>query len=76
MGFFGAAQGWGGGGKICHTCPTRIKLGTVIPYLRKIQKICKSRDTPLSSADISSFSPGISKFCYIEKYIYRLNFDT
>ena len=33
--------------KICHTYPTMMKLGTVIPYLRKIQKIYESRDTPL-----------------------------
>ena len=33
--------------KICHTYPTMMKLGTVIPYLRKIQKIYKSRDTSL-----------------------------
>ena len=32
--------------KICQTYPTKIKLGTVMPYLRKIQKIYKSRDTP------------------------------
>ena len=32
--------------KICHTYSTMMKLGTVIPYLKKIQKICKSRDTP------------------------------
>ena len=31
---------------------------------------------PLSSADISIFSPEISKFCYIKKYRYRLDFDT
>ena len=31
--------------KICHTYPTIMKLGTVIPYLRKIQKMYKSRDT-------------------------------
>ena len=31
--------------KICHTYPTMMKLGTAIPYLRKIQKIYKSRDT-------------------------------
>ena len=24
--------------KICHTYPTKMKLGTVIPYLKKIQK--------------------------------------
>ena len=32
--------------KICHTYPTVMKLGTVIPYLKKIQKIFESRDTP------------------------------
>ena len=31
---------------------------------------------PLASADISIFSPEISKFCYIKKYRYRLHFDT
>ena len=49
MGIFGAAHGWGGGvplPKICHTYPTVMKLGTVIPYLKKIQKIYESRDTP------------------------------
>ena len=49
MGFFGAAHGWGGQtppSKICHTYPTMMKLGTVIPYLKKIQKIYESRDTP------------------------------
>ena len=33
--------------KICHTYPTMMKLGTVIPYLRKTQKLYKSRDTSL-----------------------------
>ena len=32
--------------KICHTYSTLMKLATVIPYLKKIQKIYKSRDTP------------------------------
>ena len=32
---------------ICHTCPTMMKLGTVIHYPKKIQKIYESRDTPL-----------------------------
>ena len=31
---------------------------------------------PLSSADISNLSPEISKFCYINKYMFRLHFDT
>ena len=51
MGLFGAAHGWGAKRlplpKICHTYPTKMKLGTVIPYLKKIKKIYKSRDTPL-----------------------------
>ena len=44
MGFFGAAHRWGRAKKtsflpkICHTYPTMMKLGTVIPYLKKIQK--------------------------------------
>ena len=49
MGIFGAAQGWGGQKgplpKICHTYPTVMKLGTIIPYPKKIQKIYESRDT-------------------------------
>ena len=53
MGFFGAAHGWEGGffgppfPKIRFTYPTVMKLGTVIPYLRKIQKMYKSRDKSL-----------------------------
>ena len=54
MGFLAAAHRWEGGGglvnplpEICHTYPTLIKLGTVIPYLRKILKIYKSHDTSL-----------------------------
>ena len=33
--------------KIRHTYPTMMKLGTAIPYLMKIQKMYKSRDTSL-----------------------------
>ena len=52
MGVFGAAHGLGGGQKdplpkICRTYPKMMKLDTVIPYLKKIQKIYESRDTPL-----------------------------
>ena len=82
MGIFGAAHGcevWGRGvknvplPKICHTYPTMMKLSTVIPYLKKIQNIYESRDTP---PDFSIFSEEISKFCYIKKYRYRLHFRT
>ena len=33
--------------KIFHTYPTMMKLGTVIPYPKKIRKIYESRDTSL-----------------------------
>ena len=33
--------------KICHTYPTMMKPGTVIPYPKKIQKLYESRDKPL-----------------------------
>ena len=51
MGIFGAAHWWGSQKgpslpKICHTNPTIMKLGTVLPYVKKIQKIHKSRDIP------------------------------
>ena len=45
MGLFGAVHGWEGAKKtplseICHTYPTKMKYGTVIPYLKKkTQKI-------------------------------------
>ena len=60
MGFFGSAYGWEAKrhppvSKTCHTNATIMKLGTVISYLKKIQKIYESRGTPLSSADISIF---------------------
>ena len=32
---------------ICRTYPTMINFGTVMPYLKKTQKIYKSCDTPL-----------------------------
>ena len=53
MGFLGAVRGWEGGAflaplpKICHTYPIMMKVGRVIPYLRKVKKIYKSRDTVL-----------------------------
>ena len=44
MDFFGAAHRWGWGKKaaipkICHTNPRIMKLDTVMPYLKKTQKI-------------------------------------
>ena len=65
MSLFRAAHGWGGQKGTLSlksvTHPTLMKPGAVIPYMKKIQNIHKSRDTPLSSADMSIFSP---KICY------------
>ena len=48
MGDFGAAHGWGEDPlpKICHTYLTMVKLSTAIPYIKKIQQIYESRDSP------------------------------
>ena len=58
-GLFGGCSQMGGQKgplpKICHTYPTMMKLGTVIPYLKKIQKIMNHVTQLLSSADISFF---------------------
>ena len=82
MGFFGAAHGWGRNKKappslksVTHAYPPMMKLGTVIPYPKKIQKYISHVTHPLNSADISIFSLEIIKFCYIKKYRYRLYFD-
>ena len=58
MGLFGAAHGWGGGGggrakkpvppPVSKICPIIMKLGTVIPYTKKMQRMHKLRDTFLS----------------------------
>ena len=81
MGIFGAAHGWGETKRspslksVTHTA--MMKLGTVIPYLNKIQKIYESCDAPPEfSADINIYSLEISKFCYIKKCRYRLHFGT
>ena len=62
--------------KICHTYPTMRKLGSVTPYLKKIQKLYKSRDRPTEFCRHRHFSPGIRKFCYVKKSICRFYLDT
>ena len=59
MGIFGAAHGWGGAKRppslksVTH--PAMMKLGTVIPYLNKIQKNMNHVMHPLSSLLTSTF---------------------
>ena len=45
MDLFGAARKKPPLPKICHTYPTMMKFGTVIPSLKKIQKLYQSLDT-------------------------------
>ena len=64
----GCAGGGGGGGskrsplsKIFHTYPSMMKLGTGIPYLKKIQKIYELRDTLLEFCSYQVFFDGNQK---------------
>ena len=56
MGLFRVADRWGERGKkaplpkICHTYPIMMKLGIVIPYLKKIQKTNKFKFNNLGLA--------------------------
>ena len=73
MGFFGAVH-WLGVAKkaplpkICHTYPTMTKLGTIIPYLKKIQKLYESCGKILEFCWNQHFLLEISRFYYIKKY--------
>ena len=67
MGLFGAAHGWLGGArgskkaslpKVFYTYPAIIKLSTIIPNLKKIQKTYKSRDTALKFSRHQYFFTG------------------
>ena len=85
IGFFGAAHGWEGGRggqnaplpKICHTYPAIMKLGTAIPYLKKIQKNIRitSCNTPTFLLTSAIFYWKSANFAYIKKCRYRLNID-
>ena len=55
MGFFGTAHGMGGAKmpllpKIFHTYPKMMKLGTVMPYLKRIPKYINHLAHPMTSA--------------------------
>ena len=74
---FRSCSGWWGGPQRYYclksaTHPAMMKIGTLIPYLKKIQKIYKSCDTPLELCRYQHFSG--HQFCSIKKCRYRLYF--
>ena len=80
VGLFRDAHGWGAKRppplpKICYIHPTMMKLGTVVPYLKKIKKYINHVTHSMSPANICIFSLEICNFCYIKKYRYRLHFN-
>ena len=77
MVFFAAAHGWRSTlPKICHTYLTVMKLGTVIPYLKKTQKIYESRDTPLDLCWNQLFYCKVANFAISEKIAFWCIFET
>ena len=75
--------GKGGGGakakepkppKICHAYSTIMKLGTVIPYLKKIQQIYESRNAFLEFSWHQHFSPEINKILLYQKLQIKTTF--
>ena len=80
IGIFDAAQGCveqkGSLPKICHTYLTVMKLGTVIPYLKKTQKRYESRDTPLDLCWNQLFYCKVANFAISEKIAFWCIFET
>ena len=78
MGFFGAAHGWG-----VQQGPTPLPIKSYKNetwHSYTVPKEDPKKDMNhvthhLSSADISTFSPAIGKFCFIKRYRYRFHFD-
>ena len=52
--------------EICLTYTEMMKLGTVIPYIRKIQNSYKLLDTHWVLLRLTFFSLQISNFCYVK----------
>ena len=72
MGLFRTAHRWGREKrspvpKICYTYSTMMKLGTVVPYLKKTQKSCESRDTPFEFCQHQQFFIGNQQILLYQK---------
>ena len=68
MGLFVNAHEWGPKSPlhlqiICFTYRIMMKFGTVLPYLKKVQKHINQVTRPVIPADIR-----ISSLCYVRKY--------
>ena len=60
--------------RICHTYPTMMKLGTVIPYLKKTQRVYESCQTPREFCWHQHFFTGNRQILLYQEYGYRLHF--
>ena len=79
MGLFGAAHIWGEKKgppflKLCRTYPTVMRLGTVIPYLKNIQKILKLCDTTLEFCWHQYFFTGNQHFSLYQEILTQILF--
>ena len=80
MGLFGAAHGLEAAKrpclpKICHTYSTTMKIGTVIPYLKKIQKTCKLCGTPLQFCWHQHFFTGSQQLLGCQEILIQTAFS-
>ena len=81
MGLFGVAHELEGGGKKTPSLKSVTKSDnneTCYSYTlpKEYPEYMNHVTHPLSSVDISIFSPEIRKFWYIKKYRHRLHIDT
>ena len=78
MGFFGAAHGWGAAKRLpsLKSVTSMMHLAQLYLTYGRCENYMNHKTYSLRFADISIFSPEISRFCYIKKYRYRLHFDT
>ena len=81
MGLFGVAHELEGGGKKTPSLKSVTKSDnneTCYSYTlpKEYPEYMNHVTHPLSSVDISIFSPEIRKFCYIKKYRHPLHIDT
>ena len=60
--------------KTSHTYPTKMKLGTIIPDLKKTQKLYESGDTPLKLCRHQNFFIGNQQILLYQKMQIQIAF--